>query len=297
MRIIKGSSVVLDSPVFVASDGETPTDCSSTPTCSVTRADGTSLTAAVVSDASGNGRYTAAITTTHTSRVDVLTVVWTGAVSGYTQVYTTELEVAGGHYATIPQLRAEPGLEDPGKVSTAELREVLSLYEDLVEDVTGVAWVRRYARISVGGFGNSAVLLRRTFPEPAPLPTVIAVTVEGVAQTTADFGVSRDGLLVWNAGYFPIPGTTYSPYNVTLDLEHGYQSPPPALAREVRKAVRYELLSRHSDLPSNQISQTFDGLTIRYSTPDPKNGRPTGILSLDAVLNLPGIMHRIPGIA
>lgn len=289
MRIVKASTYTLASPVFVASDNETPTDCGSTPTCTVTRADGTALTAATVTAAAGDGRYTAAITTTHTSRVDTLTIVWTGTVDSHTQVYTSELEVVGGRYAQIPELRAMPNLENTGKFTTAMLLEELENCEDIVERITGVAWVRRYARESLQGDGTGSLLLR--WPKAA---SVIAVTVDGVAQTVSEFSV--DGrLLVWESKTFPV--SSDGAPNVIVDYEHGYQVPAPKLAREVKKWCRNELLARFSDQPSDQIRQVFDGLTIQFSTPDPARGRPTGILTLDPVLTAPDIMHRTPGIA
>lgn len=289
MRIVKASTFTLASPVFVASDNETPTDCASTPTCTVTRADGTALAAATVTAAAGDGRYTAAITTTHTSRVDTLTIVWTGTVSGHTQVYTVEVEVVGARYATIPRLRSLPNLDNVGRYTTAMLIDELENCEDIVERITGVAWVRRYCRESLQGDGTGRLMLR--WPKPA---SVIAVSVDGVSQTASEF--SFDGrLLVWESKTFPC--SSDGAPNVVVDYEHGYQTPAPKLAREVEKWCRNELLARFSDQPSDQIRQVFDGLTIQFSTPDPQRGRPTGILTLDPVLTAPGIMHRTPGIA
>lgn len=289
MRIVKASTFTLASPVFVASDNETPTDCASTPTCTVTRADGTALAAATVTAAAGDGRYTAAITTTHTSRVDTLTIVWTGTVSGHTQVYTSEIEVVGGRYAQVPEMRAMKNLEDVGKFPAAAILDELENCEDIVERITGVAWVRRYCRESLQGDGTGRLMLR--WYKPA---SVIAVTVDGVAQTVGEF--SFDGrMLVWESKTFPCSADGAP--NVIVDYEHGYQAPAPKLAREVKKWLRNELLAGRSDQPSDQIRQVFDGVTIQFSTPDPARGRPTGILTLDPVLTAPDIMHRVSGIA
>ena len=43
------------------------------------------------------------------------------------------------------------------------------------------------------------------------------------------------------------------------------------------------------------ISQTVDGVTMRYSTADERQGRPTGLMQLDPVLVQ--YMYKTPGVA
>jgi hypothetical protein len=57
------------------------------------------------------------------------------------------------------------------------------------------------------------------------------------------------------------------------------------LVREVKKAIRSELLGRGAQAPTNMLyEQTADGLTVRYSTPDWSAGRFTGTMTLDAAI-------------
>lgn len=290
-RIVKGSQYTLTSPTFVGSDQETPEDCASTPTCTVTREDGTSLTAATVSNSSStNGVYTAAITTTHTSQVDRLQIVWTGTAGSQVQVYRTELEVVGAHYVTLPEIRAESGLDDTQRFPRALLEEIRDEYEDLIERVCGVSFVRRYERDQLDGTTGSVLRLSRIRPR-----TVLSVTVNGTAKTTTEFTLYDHGEIRWDVNTFPAPDGTNGYRNVAVAYEHGLDAPPPKLRREILKAIRSEALSRKSDLPTNQISQVHEGMTVRFSTPDPKNGRPTGILSLDPVLV--ELSEKVPGIA
>lgn len=290
-RILKASQYTLTSPTFVGADQETPEDCATTPTCAVTREDGTALTAATVSNSSSsNGVYTAAITTTHTSQLDRLTVTWTGTAGSQVQVYTTELEVVGGHYVTLPEIRAEAGLDDAQRFPRALLEEIRDEYEDLVERICGVSFVRRYERDVLDGNADYVLPLSKLYPR-----SIISVKVNGTSQTAADFTLYDHGAIRWDVSTFQRPDGTSGYRNVAIAYEHGYDAPPPKLRRELLKAIRNEATSRRSDMPTNQISQVYEGMTIRFSTPDRKAGRPTGILSLDPVLV--ELSEKVPGIA
>ncbi len=280
VRIIKGSTYILNSPGFVGDDGQTPTNCSSAPSCAVVREDGTALTSAVVSQANtGTGVYQAAITTTHTAALDWLQITWTGTMAtGQVQVYRDVVEVVGAHYVTIPELRAQPGLSDTSKYPVALMREMRDEFESMVENVCSTAFVRRYQRDRIDGNGRKSLGLSRRNPR-----AVIAVTINGTVAAET-FDLYPQGMIVRRATTFPLPDSTNGYRNIGAAYEHGYDAPPPQLKRQALKVIRADLLAYNSGVPDNAISQTFDGTTIRYSTPDPARGRPTGILSLDPIL-------------
>lgn len=297
MRILKGTQFLLTSPTFVGADRETPTDCGSTPTCTVTREDGTALTAATVTSlGTGTGQYSALITTTHTSQLDELQIVWTGTTaSTYVQVYRQTIEVVGAHYCTNTEIRAKRGVDSTSKFSTLDIEEVRDQYEDVIEAYLGVPLVRRYARDQVDGTGTNCLRLLHLYPR-----TLISVTVDGTSKTTTEFNLREEGDLVWTSSYFMLPTTSSGVRNVKVAYEHGFDNPTAAIKREVLKAIRLELLADASNDSGNSvISETFDGRTLRYSTPDPTKGRPTGVLSLDPILvNFKrDLRRRWPGVA
>lgn len=280
-RVAKTSAVTITSPTFVDTDGESPADCTSLPTCAVAREDGTSLTAAVVTNQSDPGVYTAAITTTHTSQLDRLTITWTGTVSGQQQVYTDEVEVVGGHLVAIPEIRAEPNLSDATKYPTALLLAVRDEFAELAETYCGIGFVRRYQRDRLDGDGTTKLILSRLYPR-----SLISVTVNGTSETTTEFDLHDRGSITWRNDSFPRPDNTNGARNCAIAYEHAYtDTAPPDLRREALRWIRRELLLRTAETPNDRLSETFDGLTVRYSTADFGAGRPTGMVSVDAVLN------------
>lgn len=288
MSVLKNTQYTLTSPTFVGSDGETPADCASTPTCTVTRADGTSLTAAVVTAAAGDGVYTAAITTTHTSQLDRLALVWSGTAGSLAQVYTTELEVAGGWYVTLPEVRATRDLSDETKYPIADIREKRDEFERIAEDHCGQAFVPRYERETLRGDGTSHLLLK--WPN---LLSVVSVTVDDVAQTAADFELDDALGLVWTDGStFTRP--TGSGNNVVVEYTHGLNVCPPDMKTACLTFLRSRLTHVVAGIPGPQATEAVDGgrlMTFATQGTD----QPTGIPSVDEVLNRRNV--RIPGVA
>lgn len=284
MRILKGNSFLLTSPTFVDTDNETPVNCSGNPTVAVLAGDGTTLAAPTVTQPSATnlGVYQAALTpTVHTLTVNYLTVTWTGTMTGgQTQVYTQQVEVVGAHYCTIPELRAMPALSDPNKFSTQLLMDMRDEFEDTVERICGVAFVRRYQYDTLDGKGTDLLRLNRLRPR-----TVLSVTVNGTAETVTDFDLLELGKICWRKDSFPFPDTVNGRRNCKIAYEHGYDAPPPQLKRQALQVIRADCLAQvAAGIPNNAISSTFDGTTIRFSTPDPSKDRYTGVIALDPIL-------------
>lgn len=276
MRVLRATALTVNSPTFVGADGESPEATASTPVAAVAREDGTALTAAVVSGtAVSTGVYAASITTTHTAQLDRLKVTWTGTAGSLAQTYTTELEVVGAHYASVPEIRDERGLDNTTTFPLHLIRRVRDAWANRVEDACGVSFVPRYERDVLSGDGTCRLALSHIRPL-----SLIAVTIDGTSQTLTDFTLHDTGMIEFEGSSFP---TSSTGPNVTVTYEHGFPNVPEDVRHEVLKAIRMDLLRYSKDLPTDAISQAFpDGPTIRYSTPGPD--RPTGILALDAVL-------------
>lgn len=290
MRILKGSDCLIVSPAFVGPDGETPTAPASTPTCTVTTEAGALLTAPFVAAGSGTGVFTAALLgATHTPNLDVLRVVWTGTVTGAgVLVYRDTVEVVASHWTDLHALRSYPDLSDKARYPAALLSEIRDEYADLMDKECGVAFVRRYKRDSLFGDGQQRIPLTQMRPK-----SLVSVTIAGTSIPTSSFDLTDGGEIVYLNNVFPrsIDGAR----NVIVVYEHGFEKPPGKLRREVLKCIRTELIARSSAVHDNALSQTFDGTTIRFSTPNRAEGRPTGILTLDPIIL--EYTERIPGIA
>ena len=282
MSVLVGTETTVTSPTFVAADGETPTDCDDDPTCTVTRADGTELDAAVVTAIAGDGLYSAAITSDHTDQLDRLTLVWTGEVAGFVQRYVQALEVAGGWYVTIPEAKAEPDL---GTVSVDTIRRERDRFETLAESYCSVAFVPRFEIETLQGDGSCQLLLKH----PRPL-TILSVTVDGEAQDVADFELDPILGLRYTTGATFARSSTGR--NVTVCYTHGYPYPPADIKEACLAFIRSKVSMKVTGIPNAAMDGSDSTRQWTYSVPGAE--KPTGIESVDEVLNrynqtLPGV--------
>lgn len=292
-RVLEDSAAVVLSPVFSGADGEAA-DCSASPTCAVTRDDGTVLDAAVVTDATGTGVYQAALTTTHTSRLDRLTLTWTGTVTGLgVQVLTQYVDVVGGFYLSVPDMRGFHGLSNLS-FSAEALRAACSAFEDIAERYCGRAFVPRYRSETVRGSGTVRVLLDRH-----PVRSIVSASAVDLAGVVTPFDVTYwqvdgTGMVVTDGDV--LTSASYGEANLTIRYIHGEPGPTSELRAMCGVWVARQMLVERSQVPRDALSVTSpDGFSTRYSTPDWAAGRPTGILEVDAVLN--GLGRAAPAIA
>lgn len=291
MRILVGSDNTVTSPVFVGPDGETPAATTGVPTVTVTRSVGTVLTAPTASAGADLGAYVVTLTAaTHTTLLDVLTVTWTGTAGGRVQTYSQTVEVVGGHYATIPDLRATPGLESSSEFPTWRLLESRDEFADIVEDYRGVSYVPRYHLETLKesyaypyGFGRPG----RVFLRHVRIRAIRSLSLAGVAITDfTTIAYTLSGALDWSYSTVSVPvSITGIPRDIVAGYEHGYDNPPDALRRACKQYIRAVLLSESSGVPRDVVYQSMDGMTTRYSSPDKEAGRPTGFIEVDRLLN------------
>jgi hypothetical protein len=287
LRARRATDLRLVSPTFVGETDE-PAATDDPPTVIVERADGTTLDPPAVTAAGPAGVYVAELTADdHLDELDRLPLSRSGTVAGRSQTYELELEVVGAHYATLPEIRAEPQIADPRQYPTALVAAIRDEVETYVEDYLGYALVPRYELERLEGRGRSELLLR--WPVPRALRSV---SVDGTELDPADCELLEYGAVVHPGGF---AGTATRARNVTVGYEHGLSVPPGPIRREVLREIRSRLAARSTVIPSQAIWQQMDGVTVRYSTPDVAAGRPTGSLQLDAVLAV--YRGRAPGLA
>jgi hypothetical protein len=189
-------------------------------------------------------------------------------------VQVLEVDVIGSSWCTLASLRDEPGLSEVGKYPDALLREVRDEWEAHIEDLCRTRWVPGYGVQRGRGTGRTRLAIAQH-----DLNSLRLVTLAGVDVTDDCTLEPATGLLELTTGF--TLGEA-----IEVHYEYGTTRPPQRLLRELRKAVRSEVMSRGAKAPTNAISETSPdgGVSIRYSTPDPSARRWTGILTLDPAI-------------
>lgn len=291
-RVAVGTDVQVRSDPFVDLDGETVLDLVAAPVVTVTNAVGTSLPAPTLTEDPETHRWLATLTAAnHLAAVDRLELAWTAL--GQTQRQT--VDVAGARYATIADCRAVPKLANRAEFPAYRLTQAITEFEDVADRYRGVAFVRR---VSVDRY-------RLTWSKdyvPFDRAEVRAIRrLEGPQGVLTPAGVLWDGAgyLTVNAALAGVPYPTVigSDWDLKAVWEHGLDyGVPETLRRACVEYVRSVVLPEQSGLTRDVIATSSDGFVTRYSTPSWGDGRPTGWIEVDRLLNqLPD--YRTPAIA
>lgn len=165
--------------------------------------------------------------------------------------------------------------------------------EDLVDEFRGTA--ERYL-----GYAQEPTTVTETIDLPSPAAEVLlgwalvrsvtSVTVNGSVLAAATYRAKlASGLLVRRSGRWnPI-------YPPTVVYVHGLTTPTAGIRRACALYVTSVAVAERSGMSRDIITQGIDGGTTRYSTPSFDDGRPTGWLEVDRLINAEP-RRRIPGI-
>jgi hypothetical protein len=197
-------------------------------------------------------------------------------------------------YLTPAELRAAGGvLVDPQKYPDALLTALVAEFELVAEDYRGVAFTPRTA-VETVAVVPGATLLTLSWPR---VRSVASVVVDGVTVSSTLYRITDADSVQASTGFTAALG--YLPAQAVVTYDHGYDIPTATtmpgsvLLRACREYVRICAMADKSTVPREIIGTSADGVTNRYSTPNKAQGRPTGYLEVDRLLNsLPD--HRIP---
>lgn len=196
-------------------------------------------------------------------------------------------------YMVPDDLRSVAGLEDVTGFPDATLARLVAVFEAAAESYRGVAFTPRVATEQVWlGYGSSERLVL-SWPK---VRSITSVTVDGTAIDSSLFQVTDVGDVFALGGFYGL--------TATVVYSHGYDVPTDGnswpgsamLLQACRTYVRSKAKLEKSNVGRDQISAIGpEGGTIQYSTPNIAQGRPTGYLEVDELLNLlPD--HRVPGV-
>lgn len=286
-RVLQGVAATVEVTLF-DQDG-VATAAAGDVTAEVTRADGTTLVAAGAATTSGGtGVYRLALDADDTANLDLLTVTWTD--DGDDSTHTTTVEIVGGYYVSVADIRAAKNLSDTSKFTNPELIAARRWFEDKFERATGVAWVPRYTRLVVDGTGGYTL--------PVDVMQIRAVrsvraytSVDDYTAYTAD-ELADLGIDTWGQLRRLYLGTfTAGAKNYVLEIEHGYDAPPADVKEAAIVAIRDKLLGDQTGSRVYAV-QTEDGI-IRNATAG--TNTPFGLPFVDEVVAARN--HTVPAVA
>lgn len=289
-QLLRNTGALL-SQTFYA--GEEPVDADGVVTVTVTTGGGTVDSTGPATSA-GDGRYTYSLAP-HPN-LGQLMITWAGTFSGVAQSLTSTVEVVGGFYVALAEIRALPGMGDVGKYPTDDLVKARQWFETLFEGYVGRAFVPRGTTERVSGTGSSSLLLGQW-----PVRTVTAVSVYTTATEITTYTVDeladlypdptgairRVSLGAWPCGN----------RNISVTYEYGEDSAPADVKDVCLVAVSEKLTedANRGARANRQFSVATQEGIVRLSTPG--DGRPFGIPTVDQVANAYRSRFHVPAMA
>lgn len=235
-------------------------------TVTVRRADGTT---ASTGPASGAGTAARTYTLPAQSQLTTLTASWVSTVG----TWTTRHDIVGGRYFTLAEARASHDeLAAGAGWSDADILAKRDSVEVEVEQLTGLRFCRAGGRIVVDGGGRTVLTVpvryvRRIAAVSLSTPggATLALTdaqLAAIALDDVDPPRGADGLLhrvdraLWPVGR----------RNVTIDLEYGYDAPPPDLKDAALRLLYWRLHQRNTEILDRVDRFDASGGIYRFGT-------------------------------
>lgn len=270
-RVTRGTPATLTATFRT---GEIPADADGIVTVTIVKADGTAFASgeATHSGVPDSGTYSFNIVGSPT--LNVLAATWAGDINGAAATVTTSVEVVGGTYFTISELRAvDTVLADETKYPLSALQETRAEVETEFERICNRAFVPRFARETVTGEGTDTIRLRKYEP-------LSILTIDGVVADDSLF--ESDGYRALSY----IARTTWSGRTrYVLEYEYGTPNVPIDIKNAALRRARGKLVSGRSRIDERATVMSIpDFGTFNLSTPG-KGGAYTGIPDIDLVLN------------
>lgn len=272
-RIAKGVAATLTLNVY--SETDALTSIGSSVAVSVANSAGT-----VVSSGTATGTtspYTYSLPAQAT--LGPLVATWTS--SGIT--WTTEHEIVAARYAPLAAIRASHDeLASDGDYSDAQVLEKRDSVEIELEDIAGLSFVRRRARLTLDGSGTRTLELPVRY-----IRRIVSATIGGTALSAGDIALivlddddpprSCTGVLVRDGSYW-----SAGRRNVVLDVEHGFDSPPSDVLSAFHRLMYHRLHTRNTEVLDRAVSFGAGGGTYQLAQ---ATATSTGIDEIDAVLS------------
>lgn len=283
-RVLRNTAATISVTFY---NGSTPVDADTDPTVVVKRADGSTLLSTTATNEVDPGRYSVVIPPQ--TNLNVLTLTWTGLFTGTSIMIESTVEVVGGFYFSIAELRAsDSNFANTSKYSNEALIDARTAVEAEFEDICGRAFVPRYYRETGISTDEDSEMIWLEKPEPSRFTSLTLGGTDYLAWYTAGYLIrdkySPRGVLLKSdaLGVF-----AYDPlyYPLNAEYEYGMTKVPVPIKEKALKRARQKLLGMRSTIDERATTMTLPDIgTVNLATPGQK-GSETGVPDIDVVLS------------
>jgi hypothetical protein len=267
-------------------NGSTAAEADGAVTVVAKKADGSTLFSTSATNDPAVGVYKVVIPAQ--SSLNILTLSWTGSFSGTPVTVTTDVEIVGGFYFSIGELRSyESAFLNTAKYPDEKLALAREQVEAEFEDICKRAFVPRYWKEDSVETDPDENMIWLEKAEGTKFLAIRQNNIDRLSWYTSGFfvrdkysprgiHVTGDALNLFNYDAFYYP--------TSMEYEYGMSSVPIPIKQKALKRAKMNLLGLSSTIDERALTMVLPDIgTVNLATPG-QRGAETGVPDIDVVL-------------
>lgn len=284
-RILRNTSAIISQTFY---NGETAVEADSPVTVVAKKADGTTLFSVTATNDPGVGIYTVVIPPQ--ANLNILTLTWTGTFSSTVVSLESTVEIVGGFYFSIAELRGFDSIfSNIVKYTNDALVNARNQVESEFEDICHRAFVPRFYRETGVITDPDEDMIWLEKPELIKILTFKVNNIDYSSWYGSGY-FARDkysprGIHVYNSalGLFAF-NPDYYPDAIVAEYEYGMTQVPLPIKQKALKRARMLLVGQNSTIDERALTMSLPDIgTVNLATPGMR-GAETGVPDIDVVL-------------
>jgi hypothetical protein len=282
-RVLRNTAATVSVTFY---SGSSPVEADGVVTVVATKADGTTLFSTNATNSPSVGVYSTVIPAQAT--LNLITLTWTGSFTGTPVSITSQVEIVGGFYFSIGELRAyEKSFENLTKYPDQALMQARDEVESEFEDICHRAFVPRFWREQSVEIDPDESMLWLEKPEAIRFNSLSQnansyISYYNSGYLIRDKNSPRGIHVVNNALNLFNYDTMY--YPITAEYEYGLTSVPIPIKQKALKRAKQNLLGLKSTIDERATTMLLPDIgQVNLATPG-ERGAETGVPDIDVVL-------------
>jgi hypothetical protein len=278
-RVLRNTAATITVTFY---NGSSPAEADGAVTVTAIKADGTTLFTTSATNDPAVGVYSVVIPPQ--AVLTILTLTWAGTFTGTPITIESTVEIVGGFYFSIAELRAyDKALENTTKYPTAALVEARAYVEAEFEDICDRAFVPRFYRETGIVSDRDTNLLWTEKPEVIRITSFLVDNVDQMGWVNSNY-IKKDkysprALVVTDSAI----GAMYA-QDITAEYEFGMTQVPLPIKQKALKRAKMVLTGQNSTIDERATTMMIPDVgTVNLATPGLR-GSETGVPDIDVVL-------------
>lgn len=282
-RVLRNTAATISVTFY---SGSSPVEADGVVTVVAKRADGTTLLSTNATNSPSVGVYSVVIPAQ--ANLNYLTLTWTGSFTGTPVSIVSQVEIVGGFYFSIGELRAyESTFANTVKYTDEMLAEARDNVEAEFEDICHRAFVPRFWRETSVDIDADESMLWMEKPELLSFSSLKQNSQDYLSYYSSGYLIrdknSPKGVHVISSALSLFNYDTMY-YPISAEYEYGLISVPIPIKNKALKRAKQFLLGQKSTIDERATTMLLPDIgTVNLATPG-QRGSETGVPDIDVVL-------------